>query len=232
MSPGCLTSPQLSTAVLGRGRVHNQTEFDTPERVYYQGGRVGYLRNSLARPPPLFDLLFSPSLGRAAVETQVAYLLVLAARPYVTSAMNSIPRPTERKWHLDRKHRRAALSRSLEPLTRESSCRETPQLGRPTNGFAFPFTTSRFPFEMIVSTAPTGQHVHHRHSCCTQALRVHGVGVVSTARGPLMSTTVQPLFRPAMLVSIAPEGQHAYGRHPSPYTTPSVQPPVFLQLCR
>ena len=78
MLPWCLTLPQPSMAVLGRAGVHNQVEFGMPERVHHQGGRMSYLWNT-------FNALFllSANLGRAAVEAQVAYVLILVAQPRV-----------------------------------------------------------------------------------------------------------------------------------------------------
>ena len=48
MPSGCLTTRQTSMTTLGLVGVHNHAEFDTPEYVHHQGGRVGYLWNSVS----------------------------------------------------------------------------------------------------------------------------------------------------------------------------------------
>ena len=151
-------------AVLSRVGIRNQAEFDTPERVNHRLDGWVLCGTALAHSS-------SPSsLCRAAVEIQVTYVLIFVARPGVTSVVNPIPRPAKREWHLDREHRRAALGRPLKTLTRESPSGETPRQRRPSDGFAFQCSASHFPFEVMVSTVPTRQYVHHRHSCYTLPL--------------------------------------------------------------
>ena len=121
-------------------------------------------------------------------------MLVLAAQPGVTSTVNSITRIAGWEKHLDREHSRPTFGQRLESLTRRSASGGTPQLERPTDGFASPCSTSHPPFDVMVLTAPTGHH------CTVGALAVHYV------------------LGPTMLVLQVPHGDY---RRLQPYMTSS-----------
>ena len=150
---------------------------------------MGYLWNSFSALS--FTLSFFYSL------VWLTYVLVLASRPDVTSAVSPIPTIAKWEWRINRQYRRIALGRQVKALIRKSPSGETSQLSRHTNGFAFQCPGLHFPFKVMVSAAP-------RSSTRT-------IGVLAAHH----------LFRPTVLMSSAWRADH---RHPPPSTTSSGPP--------